>query len=82
MKVISLVFVVVGAMLLLVGCGHSMAWQNGYDYGTNNISNFETFGIGGPKAWCERSVAAANASTVQQLKDWLAGCEEAAGSNN
>ena len=76
-KTIAFAFAAMLGLLALAGCGHGAAWQNGYDYGSSNMGNFETYGIGGPKAWCERSVAAANVSSVQQLNDWLAGCEAA-----
>jgi hypothetical protein len=77
-KVIAFAVITILGSLALAGCGNSSAWQNGYNYGTDNMSNFETYGLGGPKAWCERSVAAANVSTTQQLNDWIAGCVSAA----
>jgi hypothetical protein len=81
-NIVTFAFAAILGSLVLAGCGHSSAWQNGYNYGTNNVSNFGTYGIGGPKAWCERSVAAANVSTTQQLNDWLAGCEAAVNGGN
>jgi hypothetical protein len=62
------------AVFLLAGCGHDAAWNNGYNYATDNSVNAQDVGVAGfSKAdWCQ--IARKYAIAGPTGGDFVSGC--------